>query len=63
MRANVYKRASKEYLAKAHVKVIGEGNKDFIAGDTDLRVGELVTKEQIKEANAKAEAEGKDGLR
>jgi hypothetical protein len=37
VRANVYKRASKQYLAKAHVKVIGEGNREFSAGDTDLR--------------------------
>lgn len=37
VRANVYKRASKLYLSKAHVKVIGEGNQDFVTGDTDLR--------------------------
>ncbi|MEZ6318072.1 MAG: DNA-directed RNA polymerase subunit beta', partial [Phycisphaerales bacterium] len=30
------------------------------AGGTSLRVGELVTREAIKEANAKAEAEGKE---
>ncbi|MCX8037329.1 MAG: hypothetical protein N3D11_09865, partial [Candidatus Sumerlaeia bacterium] len=37
VRANVYKKASKQYLPKAHVKVIGEGNSEFISGDTDLR--------------------------
>ncbi|KPL11825.1 hypothetical protein AMJ85_02800, partial [candidate division BRC1 bacterium SM23_51] len=37
VRANIYKRASKLYLAKAHVKVIGEGNQDFSSGETDLR--------------------------
>ncbi|MBM3333069.1 tetratricopeptide repeat protein, partial [Candidatus Sumerlaeota bacterium] len=37
VRANVYRRASKLYLAKAEVKVIGEGNADFISGQTDLR--------------------------
>jgi len=37
VRANVYKRASKLYLAKAEVKVIGEGNPDFSSGETDLR--------------------------
>ena len=37
VRANVYRRASKLYLAKADVKVIGEGNPDFTSGETDLR--------------------------
>ncbi|GIW74539.1 MAG: hypothetical protein KatS3mg103_1061 [Phycisphaerales bacterium] len=30
------------------------------AGDTDLRVGQLYTKDEIREANARAEAEGKE---
>jgi len=37
VRANVYKRASRLYLAKADVRVIGEGNPDFTSGETDLR--------------------------
>jgi DNA-directed RNA polymerase subunit beta' len=30
------------------------------AGDTDLRVGQMYTREEIREANARAEAEGKE---
>jgi hypothetical protein len=37
VRANVFKRASKLYLSKADVRVIGEGNPDFTSGETDLR--------------------------
>jgi DNA-directed RNA polymerase subunit beta' len=32
-------------------------------GGTDLKVNELVSREQIKEANARAEAEGKEGAK
>ena len=33
------------------------------AGDTDLRVGQMYTRDEIKEANARAEAEGKEGAK
>ncbi len=33
------------------------------AGGTDLKVGDLAHRDQIKEANAKAESEGKDGAK
>ena len=33
------------------------------AGDTDLRVGQMYTREEIREANARAEAEGKEGAK
>jgi len=37
VRVNVLERSTRKYVAKAHVKVIGEGNSDFVSGDTDLR--------------------------
>ncbi len=45
---------------RQHNNKVAEMVRIVDAGETDLKVGEMVSKAEIKEANAKAEAEGKE---